>query len=194
VGAQNPDAQEVQPCAQVTHPWSHCHAYPVKLTNLQVSAVSAVRLRAACCPWAYSELGEARQAAARLVPPVCHPDDPAGRLRALEQGQQLAAAGHRALGYHPHTAVLKVLRPSGEAELERPRARPPTEANALNPAFNPRGEPGKAVPRHGRAFGRGWHLGQLNADLFMNGSRRTGVPHLGHGWPALPYTASDRSK
>jgi hypothetical protein len=29
-------------------------------------------------------------------------------------------------------------------------------------------------------------LGQLNEDLFMNGSRRTGVPHLRHGWPARP--------
>jgi len=28
----------------------------------------------------------------------------------------------------------------------------------------------------------------------MNGSRRTGVPHRRQGWPALPYTASDRSK
>jgi hypothetical protein len=37
-------------------------------------------------------------------------------------------------------------------------------------------------------------LGQLKADLFMNGSRRTGVPHLRHGWPARPYTLSDRSK
>ena len=25
-------------------------------------------------------------------------------------------------------------------------------------------------------------------------SRRTGVPHLGHGRPSRPYTASDRSK
>src|SRR6516164_7463397 len=42
--------------------------------------------------------------------------------------------------------------------------------------------------------GRGWQTGQLYADRFMNGSRRTGVPHRGHGSPSRPYTASDRLK
>ena len=28
----------------------------------------------------------------------------------------------------------------------------------------------------------------------MNGSRRIGVPHRGHGSPSRPYAASDRSK
>src|SRR5215470_18058022 len=45
-----------------------------------------------------------------------------------------------------------------------------------------------------RGRGRGWQIGQLYADRFMNGSRRTGAPHRGHGSPSRPYTASDRPK
>ena len=130
----------------------------------------------------------------RLVPPVRHPDHAPGRLRALEQGQKLAAGRGGTFGYHPYPAVFEVLRPAREAEFQRPRPRPPAEADTLNPALHPRGEPGLLSRGHGRVRGRGWHLGQLNADLFMNGSRRTGVPHRRHGWPARPYTFSDRSK
>ena len=129
-----------------------------------------------------------------LVPPVRHPDDAPRGLGALQQGQQLTAGSGGTLSYHPYPAVLKVLRPAREAELQRPCPRPPAEADTLDPALHPRGEPGALSRSHGRVRGRGWHLGQLNADLFMNGSRRTAVPHLRHGWPARPYTLSDRSK
>ena len=38
----------------------------------------------------------------------------------------------------------------------------------------------------GRARGRGWHIGQLKDDRFMNVSRRTGAPQRGQGSPARP--------
>ena len=129
-----------------------------------------------------------------LVPPVRHPHHPAGRFPALKQGEQLGAGSRGAFGYYPDSPIFEVLRPAHQAELQRPRARPPAEADTLNPAFHPRGKPSLIARDHGLVRGRGWHLGQLKADLFMNGSRRTGVPHRGHGWPARPYTASDRSK
>ena len=39
---------------------------------------------------------------------------------------------------------------------------------------------------HARRRGRGWQRGQRNDDRFMNGSRRTSVPHRRHGSPARP--------
>jgi len=130
----------------------------------------------------------------RLVPPVRYPDHTSGGPGALEQGQKVAAGRGGPFGYHPYPAVLKVLRPAREAEFQRPCPRPPAEADTLDPALYPRGEPGLFLRDHGRVRGRGWHLGQVKADLFMNGSRRTAVPHLRHGWPARPYTLSARSK
>ena len=97
----------------------------------------------------------------RLVPPVRHPDHPPWRVCALQQGEQLPAGDRRAFGNHPHPAVFEVLRPAREAELEGPRPRPPPEANALNPAFHPRGKPSLPTRGHSRARGRGWHFGQL---------------------------------
>jgi hypothetical protein len=129
----------------------------------------------------------------RLVPPVRHPHHPPGRFPTLEQGEQIRAGGCGAFGYHPDPAVFEILRPARKTELQRSRAGPPAEADALNPAFYPRGKPGLTARYHGLVRGRGWHLGQLKEDLFMNGSRRTAVPHRVHGWPARPYTASDRS-
>ena len=115
-----------------------------------------------------------------------HPHHPAGCFPTLEQGQQLSAGGCGAFGYDPDSPVFEVLRPAHQAELKRPRACPPAEADTLNPALHPRGKPSLIARDHGLVRGRGWHLGQLKADLFMNGSRRTGVPHRGHGWPARP--------
>ncbi len=51
------------------------------------------------------------------------------------------------------------------------------------------------VPPYQRARrGLGWHVGQLKLDRFVNASRRIGVPQRGHGRPAWPYAASERSK
>src|SRR5215469_9294271 len=144
-----------QPCARVTHPWSHRDGYPVKLTIAQVTrTVPTARLRGAPLrlipPGVESALGEGGEVAARLIPPVCHPDHPPGRFRALQQGEQLAAAGLLALSDHPHPAVLEVLGPAHQAEFQRPRPGPPAESDTLNPALHPRGEPGLPIRDHGR--------------------------------------------
>ncbi len=129
-----------------------------------------------------------------LIPPVGDPDDAPGSIRAVQQSEQLAAAFGGTFRDHPHAAILEILGPAHEAEFQRPRPCPPPEADTLNLALHPRGEPGLIARGHGLGRGRGWHFGQLNADLFMNGSRRTGVPHRRHGWPARPYTFRERSK
>ena len=50
-----------------------------------------------------------------------------------------------------------------------------------------RGRTRRIAAGHQRPLlGRGWHLGQLYDDRFMNFSRRTGVPHRGHGSPTRP--------
>src|SRR5215831_10307217 len=97
-----------------------------------------------------SALGETAEVAARVIPPVCHPDHPSWRFCALQEGEKLAAAGLLAFSDHPHPAVLEVLGPAPQAEFHRPCPGPPAEADTLNPALHPRGEPGTPIRRHGR--------------------------------------------
>jgi len=105
---------------------------------------------------------------------------------ACQQCQQLTAAVCRSFRDHLYPAVDKIFRKADKAALECPGADPPPEADTLDTTVHPDGEPGLSAAHQRPLRGRGWHLGQLNEDLFMNGSRRTGVPHLRHGWPARP--------
>src|SRR6266567_1234302 len=90
-------------------------------------------------------LGEAGDAAARIVPALGHPADPARRARSRQQGQQLTAARRGALGDNLHPAVLKVLRRAHQAEFQRPGTDPPPEADTLNLPGDPYGEPGGRI-------------------------------------------------
>src|SRR6266567_400623 len=90
-------------------------------------------------------LGEAGDAAARIVPALGHPADPARRARSRQQGQQLTAARRGALGDNLHPAVLKVLRRAHQAEFQRPGTDPPPEADTLNLPGDPYGQPGGRV-------------------------------------------------
>src|SRR6266700_8146714 len=90
-------------------------------------------------------LGEAGDAAARIIPALGHPADPARRSRSRQQRQQLAAARRRALGDNLYPAVLKVLRRAHQAEFQRPGTDPPPESDALDLPGDPCGKPGRRI-------------------------------------------------
>lgn len=110
-------------------------------------------------------------------------------LRTCVKGRRLASQ-KRKPRLHTHCSPG----PSGGLPRMLPRTRSSNASNGLRSEFRAAEDMSlKTVCSNSPQRVR-WHFGQKKLDRFINGSRRSNVPHRPHGSPARPYAFSDRSK
>ena len=104
------------------------------------AAVTGVTRRASALDKSVEPLGRYRPVSDDLVD-VARPGRP--RRAAFQQVQQFLTGLPWSLSDHQDAAVVLVGRIPGEAQLQRPAAGPPAEADALDLAVHPGVEPGR---------------------------------------------------